>query len=126
MYNVGSPIKIYIIKYVKLFNIFIGNKNKWNITWDIGTSVLPFSEYEWNRKLMYMYMCICFKWSPFLMILIHVYMIKKWYVCFWPCSCLTHKKNTGSRIYLHIYSYKADIGILLKYRGAFEVRRRIW
>lgn len=47
-------------------------------------------------------------------------------VCFWPCSCLTHKKNTGSRIYLHIYSYKADIGILLKYRGAFEVRRRIW
>lgn len=36
------------------------------------------------------------------------------------------KKNTGSRIYLHIYSYKADIGILLKYRGAFEVRRRIW
>lgn len=38
----------------------------------------------------------------------------------------TQKKNTGSRIYLHIYSYKADIGILLKYRGAFEVRRRIW
>lgn len=36
------------------------------------------------------------------------------------------KKNTGSRIYLHIYSYKADLGILLKYRGAFEVRRRIW
>lgn len=36
------------------------------------------------------------------------------------------KKTTGSRIYLHIYSYKADIGILLKYRGAFEVRRRIW
>lgn len=38
----------------------------------------------------------------------------------------TQKKTTGSRIYLHIYSYKADIGILLKYRGAFEVRRRIW
>lgn len=31
MYNIGSLIKIYIIKYVKLFNIFIGNKNKWNI-----------------------------------------------------------------------------------------------
>lgn len=50
MYNVGSLIKIYIIKYIKLLNIFIGNKNKWNIIWDIGISVFFFLEYEWNCK----------------------------------------------------------------------------
>lgn len=49
----------------------------------------------------------------------YVYMIKKMIRMASGHAVASQKKDTRSRIYLHIYSYNADIGVLFKVPWSF-------